>query len=115
MKFISEKMRQRIAFVVIHQYERMIGDFLIEIAGNMPYDNYILRHLAKCEKLEVENANEKIPGDYYGSITSLLLAGCGGNPNEKILSQEEFASYFEVVDLTADNWEEYFNLVEEED
>lgn len=47
-------------------------------------------------------------------FSSLLLAGCGGNPNEKILSQEEFASYFEVVDITADNWEEYFDLVEEE-
>jgi len=57
---------------------------------------------------------KKYQGIIMALFASLLLAGCGGNPNEKILSQEEFASYFELVDLTADNWEEYFNLVEEE-
>jgi len=47
MQLISEKNKtKKIDFVAIRQYEQMIGDILIEISGNMPYDNYVFKYLA---------------------------------------------------------------------
>ena len=44
--YIGKNKTKKIDFVAIRQYEQMIGDILIEIAGNMPYDNYVFKYLA---------------------------------------------------------------------